>query len=86
MTLFGDSKTMEKDFDLVVLTSDMLFQCVEMSLYFLRLLTLQLNNRSTIKADLAVHVKDLVLLFVDGNANVLLHVTEIGRASCRERV
>ena len=55
---FGSNKTMEKDLDLVILTSDTLFQRVEVSLYLLRLLTLQLNNRSAIKADSTVHVED----------------------------
>ena len=76
MTLFGSSKTMEKDLDLVVLPSDTLFQCIKVSFYLLRLLTLQLNDRPAIKADPFVHIKDLVLLFVDGNTDVLLHVTD----------
>ena len=74
--LFGSSKTMEKDLDLVVLTSDTLLQCVKASFYLLRLLTLQLNDRPAIKADPFVHIKDLALLFVDSNADVLLHVMD----------
>ena len=75
-TLFGGIKTMEKDPNLVVLTSDMLFQRIETSLYLFCLFTLQLNNRSAIKAELTVHVEDLTLLFVDGDTNVLLYVTD----------
>ena len=40
--LFGGSKTMEKDLNLVILTSDMVFQHIEVSLDLLCLLTLQL--------------------------------------------
>ena len=67
MTLLGSSKTVEKDLDLVILTSNTLFQRVEASLYLLHLLTLQLNNGLAIKADPTVHVEDLMLLFVDGS-------------------
>ena len=74
--LFGGPKMMEKDLNLVVLTSDTLFQRIKASTYLLRLLTLQLNDRPAIKANLLVHIKDLVLLFVDSNADVLLHVTD----------
>ena len=73
-TLFGSSKTMEKDLDLVVLTSDTLFQRVEVSLYLLCLLALQLINRSTVKVDPTVHVEDLVLLFVNSDMDVLLYI------------
>ena len=76
MTLLGSSETVEKNLDLVVLTSDTLFQHVKMSLYLLRLLTLQLNNGPAIKADPTVHVEDLTLLFVDGSTNVVLHVAD----------
>ena len=67
---------MEKDLNLVVLTSDTLFQHIKMSLYLLRLLTLQLNNTPAIKADSTVHVKNLALLFVDGNADVFLNIAD----------
>ena len=67
---------MEKDLNLVILTSDTSFQRIEASLYPPHLLTLQLNDRPAIKADPFVHIKDLVLLFVDSNADVLLHVTD----------
>ena len=76
MALFGSSKTMEKDLNLVVLTSDILFQHIEASLYLLHLLTLQLKNRPTIKADPFVYIEDLALLFVDGNMDIFLHVTD----------
>ena len=75
-TLLGSSKTVEKDLDLVILTSNTLFQHVEVSLYLLCLLTLQLNNGPTIKADLTVHVEDLMLLFVDGSTDVVLHIAD----------
>ena len=68
---------MKKDLDLVILTSDTLFQHIEASLYLLRLLTLQLNNGPAIKADPTVHVIDLTLLFVDGSANIVLDVAVI---------
>ena len=67
---------MEKDLDLVVLTSDTLFQRVEASLHLFHLLTLQLNNGTAVKADPTVHVEDLTLLFVDSGANVILHVAD----------
>ena len=67
---------MKKDLDLVILTSDPLFQRVKASLYILCLLTLQLNNGPTVKADPTVHVIDLTLLFVDGGANIVLHVVD----------
>ena len=44
--------------------------------WLVQLTPTQLNNGSTIKADPFVHVKDLVLLFVEGNVSVLLHVTD----------
>ena len=66
---------MEKDLDLVVLTSDTLFQRITASLY-LCLLTLQLNDRPAIKTDLFVHIKDLVLLFVDSDMDILLHIMD----------
>ena len=55
MTLFCGSKMLEKDLDLVVLTSDTLFQCVEVILYLLHLLTLQLHDGAAVKADPLVH-------------------------------
>ena len=67
---------MEKDLNLVVLTSNTLFQHIKASLYLLRLLTLQMNNGSALKADPTVHVEDLVLLFIDGDTNILLHVAD----------
>ena len=67
---------MEENLDLIILTSDTLLQCIEASLYLLRLLTLQLNNGPTIKADPTVHVEDLMLLFVDGGADVILHIAD----------
>ena len=67
---------MEKDLDLVVLTSDTLFQRIEAGLYLLCLLALQLNNRSAIEADPTVQVEDLALLFVDCDMNIFLHVTD----------
>ena len=67
---------MEKDLDLVILTSDTLLQCIKMSLHLLRLLTLQLNNGPTVKADLTVHVEDLMLLFIDGGTDIVLHVAD----------
>ena len=67
---------MEKDLDLVVLTSDTLLQCVKASFYLLRLLTLQLNNGPDIKADPTVHVENLTLLFVDGSVDVILHIAD----------
>ena len=67
---------MEKDLDLVILTSDTLFQRVKVSLYLLRLLTLQLNNGPTIKADPTVYVEDLMLLFVDGGVDIVLHIAD----------
>ena len=76
MTLFGDSKTMEKDFDLIILTSNMLFQHVEVSFDLLCFLTLQLNNGPAIKADPTVHVEDLTLLFIDSDTDILLHVVD----------
>ena len=76
MTFFGDSKMMEKNFDLIILTSDTLFQHVKVSLDLFRLLTLQLNNGPAIKADPTVHVKDLTLLFVDGSMDVILHTAD----------
>ena len=76
MTLFSSTKTVEKDFDLVILTSDTLFQHVKAHLCLLCLLALQLNNRSAIKADSTVHVEDLMLLFVDGNTDVFLYVVD----------
>ena len=75
-TFLGNSKMMEKDLDLVILTSDTLFQRVEASLYLLRLLTLQLNNGPAVKADMTVHVEDLRLLFVNGSMDVVLHVAD----------
>ena len=67
---------MEENLDLIILTSDMLLQCIEASLYLLHLLTLQLNNGPAIKADPTVHVVDLTLLFVDSSANVVLHIVD----------
>ena len=67
---------MEKDFDLVILTSNTLFQRVKTSFYLLRLLTLQLNNGPTIKADPTIHVEDLMLLFVDSSADIILHIAD----------
>ena len=81
MIFFGGSKMVEKDLDLVILTSDTLFQRVEASLYLLHFLTLQLNNGPTVKADPTVHVEDLTLLFVDGGADIILHV-----ANCVEPI
>ena len=75
-TLLGGDKTVEKNFDLIILTSDTLLQGIETSLYLLRLLTLQLNNGTAVKADPTAHVEDLTLLFVDCGANIILHVAD----------
>ena len=76
MTLLGRSKKVEKDLDLIILTSNTLFQRVKASLDLFRLLTLQLNNGTAIKADPTIHVEDLTLLFVDGSADIILHVAD----------
>ena len=67
---------MEKDLDLVILTSDTLFQHIKAILHLFCLLTLQLNNGPTVKADPTVHVENLMLLFVDGGADIILHVAD----------
>ena len=66
----------EKDLDLVILTSDTLFQHIKVILHLFRLLTLQLNNGPTVKADPTVHVEDLTLLFVDSGADIILHIVD----------
>ena len=75
-TLFGGSKTVEKDLDLVILTSDTLFQHVKTSLDLFCLLTLQLNDGPAVEADPLVHVVDHALLFVDGSTDIVLHVAD----------
>ena len=75
-TLLGGSQMMGKDLDLVILTSNPLFQCIEVSLHLLRLLTLQLNNGPAIKADPTIHVEDLMLLLVDGSTDIVLHIAD----------
>ena len=67
---------MKKNLDLVILTSDTLFQRIKVSLDLFCLLTLQLNNGPAIKADPTIHVEDLALLFVDGSMDIVLHVTD----------
>ena len=52
---------MEKDLDLVILTSDTLFQHVKTSLDLFRLLTLQLNDGPAVEADPLIHVVDRAL-------------------------
>ena len=63
-TFLCSSKMVEKDFDLVILTSNVLFLCVKSTLHLFRFLALQLDYRTAVEADLLVHVVHLVLLVV----------------------
>ena len=67
---------MEENLNLVILTSDTLFHHIKAVLNFLHLLALQLDDRTTIQVDPLVHIVDQVLLFVHGDLDVFLHVTE----------
>ena len=67
---------MEKDFDLVVLTSNALFRHVKSVLYLLRLFALQLDNGTAVEADPLVHVIHLLLLLVEGDTNILKAVVD----------
>ena len=58
MSPLGNSQMSLKDLDLVVLTSDVLFQTIELMVHSLCLLILQLDNRLAVKADVLVHVVD----------------------------
>ena len=62
---------MEKHLDLVVLTSNMLLQHIKLVLHLLRLLALQLDYGTAVKADPLVHVIHFVLLFVEHDADIL---------------
>ena len=67
---------MEKNFNLVILTSDVLLQHVKPSLNFLCLLAFQLDNGTAVEADLLIHVVHSVLLFVEGDVNILKAVMD----------
>ena len=67
---------MEKNLDLVVLTSDTLFQHIEAIFNLLRLLALQLYNSTAVIADPLIHVIHLALLLVNRGLDVFHHIVE----------
>ena len=67
---------MEENLNLIILTSDMLFQCIEVSLNLLCLLALQLYDDTAVIADPLVHVVYQVLLLVNCGLDVFHHIVE----------